>query len=73
MTPVRVLAMLSLALWLVGCNGDRMKDSNLQPPLAMLTASVRSRSNWSLPQIHVSSYGRLAISFATVHPSLVTF
>jgi hypothetical protein len=32
MTPVRVLAMLALALLLIGCNGDRMKDSNLQPP-----------------------------------------
>jgi predicted small secreted protein len=40
--PMRVLAMLALALSLAGCNGDRMKDSmNLQPPnaapLAMLT------------------------------------
>ena len=42
MTPMRVLVMLALALLLIGCNGDRMKDSNLQPPkltpLVMLTA-----------------------------------
>jgi hypothetical protein len=32
MTPVRVLSVLALALSLVGCNGDRMKDGNLQQP-----------------------------------------
>ena len=32
---MRVLAMLTLALSLAGCNGDRMKDSNLlQPSIA---------------------------------------
>jgi hypothetical protein len=31
---MRVLAILALALSLAGCNGDRIKDSNLQPPPA---------------------------------------
>jgi hypothetical protein len=31
---MRVLAILALALSLVGCNGDRMKDSNLRLPSA---------------------------------------
>jgi PBP1b-binding outer membrane lipoprotein LpoB len=29
---MRVLAILALAMLLAGCNGDRMKDGNLQPP-----------------------------------------
>ena len=30
--PTRVFAMSALALSLAGCNGDRIKDNNLQPP-----------------------------------------
>jgi hypothetical protein len=39
---MRILVMLALALLLAGCNGDRMKDGNSQPPSVapsvMLTA-----------------------------------
>jgi hypothetical protein len=37
---MRVLAILALALSLVGCNGDRMKDSNLQLPSAPVGAQL---------------------------------
>jgi len=30
--PMRIFAMLVLALSLAGCNGDRTKNNNLQPP-----------------------------------------
>jgi hypothetical protein len=36
MTPMRVLSILALALLLFGCNGDRMKDGNLQLPSVAL-------------------------------------
>jgi hypothetical protein len=36
---MRFLAILALALSLVGCNGDRMKDSNLQSPSTAALAS----------------------------------
>jgi hypothetical protein len=37
---MRVLAMLALALSLGGCNGDRMKDSNLRLPSAPAGAKL---------------------------------
>jgi hypothetical protein len=37
---MRVLAILALALSLTGCNGDRIKDSNLRPPPAPAGAEL---------------------------------
>jgi ABC-type uncharacterized transport system auxiliary subunit len=37
---MRVLAILALALSLAGCNGDRMKDSNLRLPSSPAVAKL---------------------------------
>jgi hypothetical protein len=37
---MRVLAILALAVSLAGCNGDRMKDSNLRLPSAPARAEL---------------------------------
>ena len=37
---MRVLAILALALSLAGCNGDRMKDSNLRLPSSPAVAEL---------------------------------
>jgi hypothetical protein len=37
---MRVLAMLAVALSLAGCNGDRTKGGNLQPPSSPADAEL---------------------------------
>jgi hypothetical protein len=38
--PMRILAMLALALSLAACNGDRIKDGSLQPPSTPTWAEI---------------------------------
>jgi hypothetical protein len=61
---MRVLAILALALSLVGCNGDRMKDSNLATertrwrPTDRLMAYAGSDTTGSIQKRHDAPPGR---------------